>query len=256
MSLSPDPLQTDSSIAAYLEEVVRIQSELLGNDLTALFLHGSLVQDDYRPGSSDIDILGAVSRPISAEQRSDLVARLKHETLRVPAHGLELIRCKRDDLRAPTACVPYDFALSTGQEWGLRVETEGATSDILVHMQLCRQSGIALAGPAASEVFGQVPCEWLRIGLLGELQWHREDLQTNPTGQAIANAVLNAARSLQAAETGTILSKTGGALWWLSRWPQDAAVAMAMDYRSGRTTKAPSLRLALEFVRSAIAAIQ
>jgi len=248
-------IQASSRVRAYLEELLRVQHEILEEDLTALYLHGSLVQDDFKPELSDIDILGVVAGPISTEKRSELTARLSHEMLPVPAYGLELILCTLDDLRAPAGSVPYDFALSTGREWGAQVETKGATSDILVHMQLCRQAGVVLVGSPAFQLFADVPVATLRKGLLGELKWHRDDLRTGPSAQSITNAVLNAARSLHAAETGKIISKTSGAQWWLNQAPQDELVVMALNHRSGRSTKAPTLQLAQEFVERAISAL-
>lgn len=248
-------IQAGSRFSTYLEELVRVHFEILGEDLTALYLHGSLVQDDFKPESSDIDILGVVAGPISTDKRSELAVRLSHEMLPVPAFGLELILCELDDLRVPAASVPYGFALSTGKEWGLQVETEGSTSDILVHMQLCRQAGVALVGAPAFKLFADIPAATLRKGLLGELKWHRDDLQIRPSAQSITNAVLNAARSLHAAETCKIISKTAGARWWLNHTPQDEAVVMALNHRNGRSTKAPSLQLAQDFVELAIEAL-
>lgn len=244
----------NSFVPAYLQSVVRIHEDVLGADLLALYLHGSAVQGDYRPGSSDIDLFGIVSGPIDARRCEQLIEALKHENLPVPAFGLELILSSHDAVREPAVEMPYTFALSTGLEWGAQVETYGTTSDILVHMQLCRKAGLTLFGPPAIEAIPPIELELLRAGLMGEMLWHRDDLQTNPsvTDTSIVNAVLNAARSLWASEHGDILSKTEGGEWWASRHPEDQIVVDALHFRRGRTGSAPTTRSALDFVERAI----
>jgi hypothetical protein len=244
-----------SPIPAYLETVTAIHREALGEALIALYLHGSVVQGDFRPGLSDLDILGIVEGGITEVQSELLVARLGHGSLPVPAFGLELILCAAEAVRAPLVEMPYAFALSTGRDWGVQVETDGATGDILIHMQLCRQSGVVLAGEPASKVLAPIPTGAIRTALLGEMLWHRSDLRAGPTDQAISNAVLNAARSFYAAETGKIISKTQGGKWWIERQPEDRVVAQALAFREGRERSAPDMRSARNFVELAIATL-
>ncbi|EAQ28392.1 putative nucleotidyltransferase [Erythrobacter sp. NAP1] len=244
-----------SAIPAYLKKVVSVHREILGDDLIALYLHGSVVQDDFQAGSSDLDVLGVVSGPLRPAQRERLAVGLSHEALPVPAFGLELILCSADAVRAPVEAMPYDFALSTGVEWGTAVEVDGTTSDILVHMQLCRQAGLALVGQPPCEVLSPIKMSALRAALMGELVWHRNELRGEPSGQGIVNAVLNAARSLHAAETGEIVSKSEGAKCWLEVHPNEEVVAEALGYRHRDRSAAPPIRSARNFVELAIAAL-
>lgn len=250
-----DLFEQGATEPTYLEAVAAIHKVTLGAGLIALYLHGSPVQGDYRPGSSDLDVFGVVSGPIGARRCERLVEALKHESLPVPAFGLELILCTDDAVRQPVADTPFTFALSTGSEWGVQIETDGKTSDILVHMQLCRQAGIALFGPPAHDVVPPLQLETLREGLTGEMLWHRDDLQNNPSAEGVVNAVLNAARSLWAAEHGEVLSKTEGGEWWLTHHPKEQIVADALDFRKGRTGSPPDVESALDFVEMAIGRI-
>lgn len=244
-----------SPVPAYLKAVLAIHHDVLRDDLIALYLHGSVVQRDYHPGASDIDILGIVAGRLDPAVSKQLTARLEHDALPVPAFGLELILCALDDVSQPVSPMPFEYALSTGREWGTQVEARGETSDILVHMLLCQQSGFVLAGPKAGDVLGRIPTATLRSALLGEMLWHRNDLRKEPTDQAIVNAVLNAARSLYAAEAGQVISKTAGAEWWLSRHPDERTVSQALEFRKGRDNAAPVLRSAQNFVELAIASL-
>jgi streptomycin 3"-adenylyltransferase len=245
--------EAGSPVPAYLEEVRRIHREIFGSDLAGLYLHGSAVQNDFRPGLSDLDILGVVSGAVTPEACKQLTSRLSYENLPVPAFGLELILCLADAVREPVEAMPFEFALSTGREWGLEVEQRGTTSDILVHMLLCRQAGLVLAGAPARDILAPISENLLRAGLMGEMLWHRNDLARRPSDQQVANAVLNAARSLYAAEMGEIVSKSQGAKWWLANNPEDRAVSDALAFRERRCRAAPSLQFAQDFVEEAIA---
>jgi len=83
----------DSPIPAYLKAVASVHRKVLGDELVALYLHGSVVQGDFRPGFSDLDILGVVSGAIHEVGREQLVAKLGQDSAPVPAYGLELILC-------------------------------------------------------------------------------------------------------------------------------------------------------------------
>jgi len=253
MQALADNFDKGSPIPHYLKTVADIHREVLSDNLIALYLHGSVVQGNYHQGYSDLDILGAVSGAITQTQQQELAARLGHTALRVPAFGLELILCADAALKAPVAAMPFEFALSTGAAWGTQVEARGTASDILINMQLCRQNGIALFGAPACDLFAHVPREALRRALIDELGWHLNDLRSAEAGATTANAVLNAARSLYAAQTGEIVSKGEGAQWWLARRPGDHLVRAALDYRRGDGATAPSIEAAQAFVENAIA---
>lgn len=243
-----DVFPEKSPVPSYLEKVALIHREVLGRDLIALYLHGSLVQNDFHPGSSDLDILGVVASAINATKRKQLVERLSHTFLPVPALGLELILCTAEAVRTPVATMPFEFALSTGMEWGVQVETRGAASDILINIQLCRQAALALHGPPAPKVFRTVPRAPLQGALIGELDWHLKDLLTAKPGKAAANAILNSARSVHAANTGEIISKSQGGRLWLANSPEDTIVAVALSYREGLTQTAPDTQAVSLFV--------
>ncbi|UAB78349.1 DUF4111 domain-containing protein [Erythrobacter sp. SCSIO 43205] len=234
-----DLLPPDSAITPYLEEVTSIHCEILGSDLVALYLHGSLVQNDFRPGLSDLDILGVVLGEITPTRQKRLTDQLGHEALPVPAFGLELIICSLGAVTSPVVQMPYEYALSTGSEWGVQTETKGMSSDILINMQLCRQSSFALYGPSAVEVLGHPDSDALRQALRDELDWHIRDLKDASPGSSTANAVLNAARSLYAATSGEIVSKSQGGEWWLAHEGENDVVSQALAYRSGKTSLAP-----------------
>ena len=149
----------------------------------------------------------------------------------VPAQGLEAVLFRADTVRLPKLGFPFEFAFSTGPQGEPVCEAPGTADDMLIDIALCRDAGIALAGPSASEAFAPISRRLLRHALVEELQWHKREVRKHVDDTAAVNAILNAARSLHAAESGQILSKTQGGRWWLQRYPFDDLVASALSSR-------------------------
>jgi streptomycin 3"-adenylyltransferase len=213
------------------------------------------VQGDFHPNRSDLDILGVVRGELSQPVRDRLARDLEEIAKALPVSGLELILCDESTAIRPPPEPPYVFALSTGPNWPFHREDGGVTTDLLIHFVLCRQAGLALVGPEATIVFGDVARGPFIRALLNEIAWFRSNAGNELHDPSGSQAVLNAARSVYAAESGTILSKTAGALWWLQRHPDDAIVANALELRSGTGTEALNLTLVLEFLARAEAEI-
>ncbi len=215
----------------YLAYFTNSVSETLGGGLVGLYLQGSAVQQDFDPATSDIDILGVVSRKLRETESAVLASLLAHDTRPVPATGLDFILCHDEAAKAPVSAFPFEFAFSTGPECPTELEPPGIAGEIPVHIALCRASGLVLYGPPPTEAFAPISRELLYAGLIEEMEWHLRELAGEAGAVGAQNAVLNAARSLYAAETGMVLSKSQGARWWLEREPDDRLVAAALKGR-------------------------
>ncbi|MDJ0977238.1 MAG: DUF4111 domain-containing protein [Erythrobacter sp.] len=243
-------------VEAYLDEITGRFEAILGAKLAGLYLHGSAVQGDYQPDRSDLDVFGLVSSPLSEIERDRLIAQLSHSTLPVPAVGLELTVCRSDVAQAPVLAYPLEFALSTGAIWGAQVEALGTCSDLVIHAELCRQQGRALVGPPPAECFAPTPRHRLRSAVIAELRWHQDNLSQKAAPLWDANAVLNAARSVYAADAGRIVSKTQGGERWLDRHPAEDLVAEALSRRSGARTEPLGKEEVRAFLDRSIALIE
>lgn len=224
----------DETVSAYLDDVTQAVRQTLGGNLMGLYLHGSAVQGDFHSHLSDLDLLGVVSQSLPPAHRAELARQLPNEVRPVAAKGLEVILCQHKAVQTPQFECPFEFALSTGPQWPTVCEPAGIASDILIHMALCHRAGRALTGPHPAQIFAPVPSMLLRRALIAELHWHLENLLApldDPRGE---NAVLNAARSFHAAQTGAILSKSVGGRLWLDSYPGDCLVEAALACRKNR----------------------
>lgn len=241
-----------ADIREYLSATTQSFQSVLRDKLLGLYLCGSLVQDDFKTDRSDIDLLGVVSGQLDKGTRAELDEELCNAGHTIPARGLEVVLFPAHAARSPGIDLPFEYALSTGPGWETESEQRGIANDMLIDIVLCRNSGFALAGPPAKEAFGPVSEQDLRNALIDELQWHVREVDKGTDDIAAVNAILNAARSLYAAETGQILSKTEGGNWWLQRHPSDSLVAQALARRADRQATPPNPGLVNDFVKTVI----
>jgi streptomycin 3"-adenylyltransferase len=106
--------------------------------------------------------------------------------------------------------------------------------DLLMHYAVCRAAGIAVRGPAPTELIGHIA----RVDVLGylcaELRWALDHAYE-------AYGVLNARRALAYLERDEILSKVDGAQYALQRGaPQELIVGALAMHHGDRPHNPPS----------------
>jgi hypothetical protein len=89
-----------------------------------------------------------------------------------------------------------------------------------------------ISGPAASEVFADVPRRVLLHAMLESMAWHRVH------EKASLYSVLNACRAWRFAEEDVLGSKLEGAAWARGRWPDTGVIDAAVALRRGEAAPA------------------
>jgi streptomycin 3"-adenylyltransferase len=224
---------------------VRRLAQLLGTvrgDLVGVYLHGSAVLGGFDPARSDVDVLAVVAGADPGSQR-DTGAALSATGPFCPGTGLEA-----SVITAATAVDLGDcaFEVHVGTADGTLVTGAGhdGDPDLVLHVAVCRDHALAVAGPPAREVFGPVPPVRIRTALADELRWGRD----HGTG---AYAVLNACRALRWAAEGVLCSKLDGAAWYLAAHPGDRVVTAAVAAQRGTGDGPPPADVAT-FVAAAL----
>ena len=252
---SQGPWYDAAMVDQYLIALTDRCKEVLGRNLIGLYLQGSGAQGDYRQGKSDIDVACVVSQPLTDGEKDALCTRMAHSSLAVPAAGLDFLVFSQSAAQEPIASPPHQLWFSTGETWQTSIEKHGNTSEHPIVFATCRERSRALLGPEAKEFFAPVPRHLLLAALRDVVKWHQGrvlDPFHDPGGQY---SVLNACRAWQYAEEGQLSSKTEGALWLLSREPQNSLVRDALALRSGARSQplnATDVRLFLERAATAL----
>jgi hypothetical protein len=228
----------------YLDGLVATAHAVLCDDLVGAYAGGSLALGAYQPGRSDIDVALVSRGALTGEQKSELVARLRHEALPNPARGLELVVYRRDRAGSRSGEPGFELELNSGAQMGFRATYDPAGRPAAdgrfwygLDRSILHQSGVALVGPPAAETFAEP--DDVRGLLLAALSWWLDQ----PVRLA-DDAVLAACRALIRTTGGIWVAKVDAGRRLLAAGYQPAGVIRrAIDARGGGTPpSAPEAR--------------
>jgi Domain of unknown function (DUF4111) len=219
----------DPALDAYLRKVAAALARALGPALVGLYLHGSGALGGWSAERSDVDLLGVVARRLGRRAKQAAAARLLHPALACPARrGLELSLVTAAVAAAPPPRPPFELHVSTAPPAPTsHLGGPSATDpDLLLHLAVCRRSGVTVSGPPPAEVLAEPPRAWLLERAAEELRW------TVRHG-SFADRVLNACRAWRLLEDGELGSKVDGGDWARGRVADPAVVDAALAAQRG-----------------------
>lgn len=207
--------------------------DFLKEALVGVYVHGSLCLGAFHEGRSDLDLLMVVNRQLTVQERFQLmIAFLGFH--RTPA-SIEVSIMLQDDLLEWKHPAPYQFHFS--DHWRKRYadmaywddasfwdyEGERTDIDLACHVSLAKQFGVALYGPAAGELFPDVPeadfWESIRSGAEGLMKSAEGDTCLT-IQEDDAQGILTLARIWSYQEHGIFFTKTEAAEWAADRLPE------------------------------------
>jgi hypothetical protein len=206
-------------------------SELLGDRLVAVILHGSLVLGDYTPGRSDVDLLAIVERSLTDDELAALAELVVAR--RGKAAGIDLRVVTGAAAGEPTAAPAMELYIGVhhDQEPELLRRIDGER-DLVAELSMVRADGRSLVGPEPTAVVGAIPDEW--VVAYGDEVLERWQQLTDDAEHA-GLMTLTACRIWTFAVEGAHCSKTVAARWALLQDPALPAVEAALRRRAGDT---------------------
>ncbi len=209
--------------AAILDELRTLYTDVLGEKLVGLYLHGSLAFGCFEWSRSDIDFIAVVREELSPEEKHAIIAGLLELDERCPPKGLEMsvvLRNVCDPFLYPT---PYELHFSNAHKAqyqadlaGYCEKMQGVDKDLAAHFTVIHTVGKVLCGLPIEDVFGSVPKVYYLDSILCDAADADEGMAENPVYYA-----LNLCRVLAYLEEGKVLSKKGGGEWGLERLPSE-----------------------------------
>ena len=188
---------------------------ILGNNLTGIYLHGSAAMECFNEKKSDIDILVVVKNGISKEikrQYMDMVVALNREA---PSKGIELSIVKEAVCKPFVYPTPFELHFSIAHlNWYLSnpedyIENmDGTDKDLAAHFTIVYHRGKTLYGREIKSVFSEVSSEDYMDSILCDVQNAKEDIIENAM-----YIILNLCRVLAYKKEKLILSKQEGGAW-------------------------------------------
>ncbi|RDY66958.1 DUF4111 domain-containing protein [Halobacillus trueperi] len=206
--------------------------EIFGENLTGVYLHGSLVLGGFVPANSDVDLIVVTERPMSrmdAVQLTDFL--LERSGSPYPIEISVLNRRQLDDWQHPC---PFDYHYS--EDWRNRFLAGESTfsdeevrkdADLAAHLTIIHHSGCVLFGKPADEVFPPVPKEDYVNSILSDYEDCLENVEKDPV-----YSVLNILRIYYYMEDERIYSKDEAGQWALNS-PFSKTVEKVLKRRRG-----------------------
>jgi hypothetical protein len=213
---------------------------ILGDDLVALYLTGSLTYGDFDAGSSDIDYLAIMEREITPSERAALA--ILHDDLghrypewRERIEGSYITRNMLAFTLPPPQGRPY---VNMGAFWE---PDPPYGNEWLINLYAIQETGIALFGPAARNLVPPVRIEDVREASRRDLVDERlpelDDPGFLPDSHHEAYVTLTLCRILHREFNDGIASKRVAAAWVRDTYgePWCSLVACAEAWQHGET---------------------
>ncbi|MBR4068468.1 MAG: DUF4111 domain-containing protein [Clostridia bacterium] len=241
-----------------LERFTAMSRRIFGDNLLGVYLHGSLAMGCFNPQKSDIDLLLAVEREPTDEEKLAFMQQVIAFNEEAPAKGLELSIVTRDAVNP--FCYPTHFVLHFSPmhlDWFRRDPTgyvqhmKGEDPDLAAHCTVVRKCGKVLCGAPVEAFFGDVPTAAYLDSIRQDVAGAEEDIVTDPIYMT-----LNLCRVLAYAREGLVLSKQEGGQWGLSHLPEEhcPVIRQALDCyandRSMQTDEAAARAFAVAMLES------
>lgn len=226
---------------------------MLGDQLLAVWLRGSLVTGDFDPETSDIDLFCVVANPLT-EAEFEALAIMHQRLSTLPnrySHELELVYVPLAAVRRWQAGEQHP-TLSRREE--LAYQEHGG--NWLLERAMLLASGQNLYGPPPSELIDPVPDDEIREAIRLRLgDWREFALSPDdPAWQSgrshAAYCLQTICRALYTLQTGKLGSKPQAVAWAVQVLPQPwrSLVACIPSWKSDRTFDPELNRRAQEFI--------
>jgi len=216
-----------------IDEFCDISKSIIGNDLTGIYLHGSLAMRCFNPEKSDIDLIVVIEEDITDVQKIEFMHHLVALNEKAPAKGFEISIVKREYCRSFVYPTPFELHFSPVHLQWFRDNPEnyvknmkGMDEDLAAHFTIINKYGIVLYGEAIINVFGEVPRKRYIESIWHDVKDAREHIVNDPI-----YTILNVCRVLAFLKEDLYLSKLQGGEWGIAHLPQKyhSLILQALD---------------------------
>lgn len=218
-------------VRAQVERLIVLMRAHVGDDLVAVYLHGSLAMGCFNPDRSDINLLAVAESPMSLSTKWR-VAQVLLRLSGAPS-PIEISFLQRGQLTLWSHPTPFDFCfgeshhgqydedLRSGawKDWNREIQRDEALAG---HVKVTRCRGVCLWGARIEDTLPEVPVGDYVASILASLA---------RAGATVDSRLLNLARAWAYLETGAVMSKDEGGVWALGPIPARHAPAVEAALR-------------------------
>jgi predicted nucleotidyltransferase len=223
------------AVQLLLADVRRGLIEVLGDELVGIYLCGSLTREDFDERISDVDIVVVTDATLDGDQLTALEAM--HVTL-VRSHAswddrIEVVCVARDALAARGAATYPTAVISPGEPFH-PVRDPPGDDEWLLNWYSLREHSDTLHGPTPEALIAPIGVAEVRTRVRKDLAgWPALIRQSSARHLGWqAYAILTVCRGACMVQTGREVSKSTGAEWAKSVWPdQRRTIDRALGWR-------------------------
>lgn len=222
-----------------LHRIKEAYQRILGENLTGIYVHGSIAFGCFHWERSDIDFLVVVEKPLTQHQKEQLIQVLLELDAFAPAKGFEMSVLLRSACSPFADPMPFELHYSNAHRENYQRNPsdtcramQGFDPDLAAHITVINHTGVTLCGLPREQVFAAVPKASYLRSLWYDIANAAEETERDPV-----YFILNLCRVLAYLETGRVLSKAQGGEWGLRHFPEDARLIRAAQ--SAYLTGAP-----------------
>ena len=217
-----DP-QPDKAYEPLIRRFTERSAEILGEQLTGIYLHGSAAMGCFQPDKSDLDFLTVVRGELTDTKKREYMDMVLELDAEGPAKGIEMSIVTGDACNPFVYPTPFLLHYSRMHTAWYRKNPEdyirkmkGSDRDLAAHCTVIRNRGVCLYGRPVSETFGEVSEADYLDSIWNDVCGAEEEITDNPM-----YLILNLARVLAYRREKTVLSKQEGGEWGIRNLPEE-----------------------------------
>ena len=198
-----------------IDKIVNMSKQIFREELTGIYLHGSMAMGCFHPNKSDIDLILVIENAITDEQKINFMNEIVKLNAMAPKKGIELSIVKKSYCKEFLYPTPYELHFSNMHlQWFIDNPTEyvakmkGTDKDLAAHFMIINHCGITLYGEEISALFAEVPKADYIDSIWYDIKGAEEEILEDPI-----YIILNLCRAIAFLQDDLVTSKEQGGRW-------------------------------------------
>ena len=231
-----------TSIQKFLDTYVTRSQQILKENLTGIYLHGSAVMGCFNPKKSDLDFIVVVNEALLDSVKKEYMDMIVELNACGPAKGIEMSTVTKSVCNPFVYPTPFDLHFSIAHLNWYKSNTDdyiqkmkGTDKDLAAHFTNITNRGECLYGEPIEKVFSKVPEQDYFDSIWNDIADAVEDISDNTM-----YLTLNLARVMAYKKDGEILSKKEAGEWAIENLSEEyhpLIKAALKEYSDASTVK-------------------